>query len=113
MLVEADKWTVLSAKPVTGPKPSLEKGLDSLDIKHGTIIVGKKDGSPVFISGAHDPDMYGAKIGSHVDYKHDMNMSPKKGTVEIENVLHVKDGKIEHKINDIGLSDKRSWYVFK
>ena len=54
----------------------------------------------------------GAKVGESYDTIHDQT-GASKGRYKVLNIVHIKDGKITSKENDVGINSKASLSVFK
>ena len=81
-----------------------------------TILVCEKDENGrkrlAFVSSASPAESYNSYVGKTFHAGHDQTQAD-KGFYKVVNVVHVKDGQIVGKVNDIGVNSKASLAVFK
>jgi hypothetical protein len=107
---------ILDARELLGPKTTITKALEEFSYKL-TIFVCKKTSnksmkkSEVFISGSQSD--YGVKVGDLVSYKNDINMPRGSGLLEVQNIIFVNPAGDISSENDLGINEKRPWFVLK
>lgn len=81
-----------------------------------TILVCEKEENGrkrlAFVSSASPAESYNSYVGKTYHAGHDQTQSD-KGYYKVVNVVHIKDGQIVSKVNDIGVNQKASLAVFK
>ena len=114
-------YYIMNAKNHLTPsaRPNIDAILNSDSLNSGpmTIIIGQRrygwnKSSPLFLTG------YGVdrnKAGNSVPYTIDTGNGHRSAgeLLDIENVIHVEDGKVVHADNMIGLSERRPLWVMK
>lgn len=108
-------WTILPATMALYGKKVVDIITAASEWDESTIYVCSKIESSgkeriLFVSSAGGG--VGAKVGESYDTIHDQT-GASKGRYKVLNIVHIKDGKIVSKENDVGINAKASLSVFK
>lgn len=112
---KSSEWVILPATMALYGKRVVDILTAASEWKSSTIYVCSKTESSgkeriLFVSSAGGG--VGAKVGESYDAVHDQTRAS-KGRYKVLNIVHIKDGKIVSKENDVGIAAKASLSVFK